>query len=495
MMTIEPSNLTEADDAGLVALCQRGDRDAFGEIVTRYQTLICSLAYSLTGSLAQSEDLAQETFVTAWKQLSALREPAKLRSWLCGIARNLVHRNRRGQEREPVQGAGSLEVLEDVPELAPHALDQAISREEEGILWRSLEQIPEIYREPMILFYREEESVERVAQALELSEEAVRQRLVRGRKLLHERVLAFVDGTLKKTSPGRTFTLGVLGALPLAGTSAKAAGVGAALATGGAVVKGATLIGPLGGLLATLGGAFVSLRAEADDTKSPRERQFVLKMTGLKMVAGLVLFGAALGIGKIDFSQTPITPEMLRSAFVFCLYALATGLLVYGSRRREQLQRVDHTYDHAEWTLPRSRTMAAAPAGRLANPRLQQLKFKALVVVLAVAMAWQLPWQTHRIQALLNAALLALAMVWSWRNWRNRPRYQSLRSGWVVASPALIGLLTVFWHQLPAAARPDLDSTAGSSTGLVYNLVVLVAYGALTAVLVWLRRRELRVRQ
>ena len=55
-----------------------GNREAFGQIVTRYQTLICSLAYSATGSFSQSQDLAQETFVTAWKKLSELREPGKI---------------------------------------------------------------------------------------------------------------------------------------------------------------------------------------------------------------------------------------------------------------------------------------------------------------------------------------------------------------------------------------------------------------------------------
>src|SRR5712664_2909662 len=78
-------------DAELVAQRLTGNRDAFGLIVSRYQSLVCSIAYSATGCLSQSEDLAQETFLTAWKQLGQLREPAKLRAWLCGIARNLVN--------------------------------------------------------------------------------------------------------------------------------------------------------------------------------------------------------------------------------------------------------------------------------------------------------------------------------------------------------------------------------------------------------------------
>ena len=80
----------ELSDADPVAESLSGNRDAFGRIVERYQTLIASLAYCATGNVSQSEDLAQEAFVTAWKQLAGLREPAKLRPWLCSITRFLI---------------------------------------------------------------------------------------------------------------------------------------------------------------------------------------------------------------------------------------------------------------------------------------------------------------------------------------------------------------------------------------------------------------------
>jgi hypothetical protein len=57
----------EDNDTELVSRSLAGDRDAFSRIVSRYQTLICSLAYSRIGNLGQSEDVAQETFITAWK--------------------------------------------------------------------------------------------------------------------------------------------------------------------------------------------------------------------------------------------------------------------------------------------------------------------------------------------------------------------------------------------------------------------------------------------
>jgi RNA polymerase sigma factor (sigma-70 family) len=124
---------TEISDADLVGRSLAGDRDAFGSIVRRYQSLICSLAYSATGSLTHSEDLAQETFVVAWKQLADLREPQKLRSWLCGIARHLISRMLHRQNREPAHGAESIECADESPAPEPPPPDQVMSSEEQAI--------------------------------------------------------------------------------------------------------------------------------------------------------------------------------------------------------------------------------------------------------------------------------------------------------------------------------------------------------------------------
>ena len=66
---------------------------------------ICSLAYSRIGNLGQSEDIAQETFITAWKHLRLLREPGKLRAWLCGIVPNRIYKTLRREGREPSSDA------------------------------------------------------------------------------------------------------------------------------------------------------------------------------------------------------------------------------------------------------------------------------------------------------------------------------------------------------------------------------------------------------
>lgn len=204
------------EDSRLVQASLAGDRDAFGRIVTRYQSLVCSLAYSATGSIERSEDLAQETFITAWRRLASLREPDKLRSWLCGIARHLISNAQRHAGREPGHLARPLDAAPEFAASGPSPSEQAVSREEAAILWQALGRIPETYREPLVLFYREGRSIEHVARELELSQDAVKQRLSRGRAMLHEQVLAMVEGTLERSRPGQSFLLGVMTALPVA---------------------------------------------------------------------------------------------------------------------------------------------------------------------------------------------------------------------------------------------------------------------------------------
>jgi RNA polymerase sigma factor (sigma-70 family) len=287
-----------ASDEQLVAWSLTGDREAFGLIVQRYQTLVCSITYGGTGSLTLSQDLAQETFLTAWRKLTGLTDATKLRAWLCGIARNLTRSSLRSGQREPVLDAEPLEAIHELISAEPSPAAQAVSREEEAILWRALEKIPDAYREPLILFYREHRSLERVAQELELSPDAARQRLSRGRAMLAERVAAFVEGTLERTTPGKAFTLGVMAALPGITVSAKAATVGATAAKGGTTVNAAGVTGLFSALVALFFvGSYADYHLCLGEVRTEEERQHVRSFyrKTVAFVSGIfVAFGAAL---------------------------------------------------------------------------------------------------------------------------------------------------------------------------------------------------------
>ena len=354
-MTTKAMHTADPDDAGLVAEILDGNREAFRKIVERYQTLISSIAYCATGNMSQSEDLAQETFVTAWKQLAELREPAKLRSWLCSITRFLVSKEFRRRGRDPVHAAESLASVAEWPSPEPLPPDHVISEEEKAILWRSLERIPEMYREPLVLFYREHQSIEAVARDLELSEDAVKQRLSRGRKLLQEEVLAFVAGALKQTTPGETFTLGVMAALPLLLTTAKVATAGVAAAEGGAMAKatglGAILQGILkavSGLLGVLSpilllGGYFGLKMGGDARQSAQQRESVAMFWRI-MVGCLAAFVVLpmlvlifLAIIHVDFSGD-LRSRLLHGMTIWLglMYAVVPASLIWWTRQRRR---------------------------------------------------------------------------------------------------------------------------------------------------------------
>src|SRR6185503_11620172 len=103
------------------------------------------------GTLGTSEDMAQETFIAAWHRLTDLRDPGKLRQWLCGIVRNIAANSVR---REIRRGGTpeSLEVAEGAASIENDPAAQAVTNEEETLLWRTLAAMPESYREPLILF-------------------------------------------------------------------------------------------------------------------------------------------------------------------------------------------------------------------------------------------------------------------------------------------------------------------------------------------------------
>jgi RNA polymerase sigma-70 factor (ECF subfamily) len=76
------------DDAEWIHKSQHGDADAFGELVKRYERMVHSLTFRMTGSMAEAQDLAQDAFVQAFRHLESFRGEAKFSSWLYRLTMN-----------------------------------------------------------------------------------------------------------------------------------------------------------------------------------------------------------------------------------------------------------------------------------------------------------------------------------------------------------------------------------------------------------------------
>ena len=220
-----------------------GDRDAFARIVAKYQAMVCSTTFSFVGDLQQSEDLAQETFLIAWKKLGELSEPDKLGNWLRGIARNLAKNWLRANSKNPLRTAAEIN-CDDVP------ANQQQKNEQAALVWKALAAIPEKYREPLVLFYREGESIHEISQTLGVSEGCLKQRLIRGRKYLKSEMERLICVTFEAIRPDAAFTWSVVASLPAltaASTTVILAGsTNTAFAAG--TSSGTTTSGTAGGL-------------------------------------------------------------------------------------------------------------------------------------------------------------------------------------------------------------------------------------------------------
>lgn len=310
---------TAATDAQLIRRSRQGDGSAYGKLVERYQSLACSIAYNRCGDLATSEDLAQEAFMQAWHKLADLKDVTKFKSWLCTIVRNLATRSREQSARSVSNKATPIESIAEPSSAAIDPADRVVSAEEEQLVWKALAAVPENYREPMILFYREEQSVAKVAEALEISPDAVKQRLSRGRKFLQEQLAATVQSTLEKSKPTQNFTSAVL--LGLAGAKTKTA---AGVLTGAAAKSTASATG-LGGLflipIAKLPILAWILKTAWDETRSPREKQLMVRQL-IFLALGLIPMIALMiaSSGWKNNIQSPILRAMILPGIMVLYY-------------------------------------------------------------------------------------------------------------------------------------------------------------------------------
>src|SRR3954447_23041405 len=113
-------------DAQLIARCVVGDdRHAFAELVKRHQSSVRACLRKLTsGNAALADDLAQETFILAWRNLKSFRQEARFSTWLYRIATNcwLMHARKR---REELLGDRDADVVDEESDNASHALESA----------------------------------------------------------------------------------------------------------------------------------------------------------------------------------------------------------------------------------------------------------------------------------------------------------------------------------------------------------------------------------
>lgn len=183
------------DDAQLVALSLKQDQEAFGRLIDRHAASIVNLAYRMVGNRAEAEDLAQDTFLSAFKALSTFRADAKFSTWLYRIATNKCKDRLRAKRPGPGQQDMDVDEWLDghiAEERTPERLlsQQQVAQE----LEQAIQRLPPLYREAFVLKHVEGLSYEEMQDMLGVNGDTLKMRVYKGRLQL-SRELAELNPT------------------------------------------------------------------------------------------------------------------------------------------------------------------------------------------------------------------------------------------------------------------------------------------------------------
>jgi RNA polymerase sigma-70 factor (ECF subfamily) len=166
------------EEHALVSASQRGERQAFAQLVERYWDRLYRWLYHLTRDQHTAEDLVQETFLKAFRGLKRFEAGSNFKAWLFRIAHNSFANYRRGAARLRQT------LPDDVPEKGEGPLDQVVSREALQLLARAVAKLPADFRSAFLLRADEDLSFREIAGVLGLTEETARWRVFKARQKL-----------------------------------------------------------------------------------------------------------------------------------------------------------------------------------------------------------------------------------------------------------------------------------------------------------------------
>ncbi|HEU5089742.1 MAG TPA: sigma-70 family RNA polymerase sigma factor [Roseiflexaceae bacterium] len=198
------NSIGELIAAATAARAATADKSAaFGGIVRRYQDFAFACAFAVLGDFHLAEDAAQEAFITAWRYLDSLREPAAFGGWLRRIVLTQCNRLTRGLKLDTV----ALGAVGDLaaPGVLPEAL--AETRERQARVQAAIGELPEHERLATLLFYLGDYSQNEIATLLDVPVGTIKKRLFSARQRLRERMDDdMLRDTLHEQRPSRNET-------------------------------------------------------------------------------------------------------------------------------------------------------------------------------------------------------------------------------------------------------------------------------------------------
>jgi RNA polymerase sigma-70 factor, ECF subfamily len=197
---------TDPVDHRLISEFKAGSMEAMEKIVERYEDRIFTFGLKMCGHLQDAEDIAQETFLNAFKYLKDFREETKLKNWLFKIATTACIRKRRKKKCEPDQEI-SLEsfvpqngddVKYEIPDWSDDPSDNMLRAELKDVIDNAIQSLSHKYRLVFNLRDIEGFSTQEAADILGISTQSVKTRLHRARLFLREKIsMSYKEGAIQ----------------------------------------------------------------------------------------------------------------------------------------------------------------------------------------------------------------------------------------------------------------------------------------------------------
>lgn len=182
--------MIEPSDRDLIVRTRRGELNAYGEMVRRYQSSVFNVCYRLLGNRDDAEDLTQEAFIRAYSKLDTFDEQRSFGPWMRRVATNLCY----NQMRKRREGAFHLQEERDKPmrDMRPSPEGHRIVRETQEEVRAAIIELPPHYKAVIELRHYQELSYAEIAETLEIPMSDVKSHLFRARRLLAKRLSAYV---------------------------------------------------------------------------------------------------------------------------------------------------------------------------------------------------------------------------------------------------------------------------------------------------------------
>ena len=187
IMAVNASASLRTREASLLERHRQGDALAFGELYQEFEAMVYNLALRMSGNPADAEDIAQETFIRAYRHLKKFKGKSSLKTWVFRIALNCSNTRLRRRARRLAHRVDDSEPeLERAADAGRSPEERALATDLSAAVRVGLDHLPVHYREAVLLRDFEELNYSEIAEVLGVRIGTVRSRIARGREQLRQ---------------------------------------------------------------------------------------------------------------------------------------------------------------------------------------------------------------------------------------------------------------------------------------------------------------------